>query len=77
MVSPNLRYVSEWVVEEAAEVGCCGDIGTYGEGILGICDAVERGTLNQVLGIHSVIHRRQLASSGTEYARGGGGGSGY
>ena len=52
----DLIYVSERVGKEATEVSCCGEVGTDGEGLLGVWDATDVGTFIQVLGPHYVVH---------------------
>ena len=72
MVAPDLSYVLAWVGEESREVGCCGDKGIDGEGLLVVWDATDGGFFIKVLGNHSIFHRRQLASGGAESATGTG-----
>ena len=59
-------------IEEATEFGCCEDGGTYAEYFIGLWDAAVGSATIQVLGAHSIVHRRQLDSGGAESATGAG-----
>ena len=48
------------VGEEAVEAGCCEDIETDGEGILGVWDTSYGSYFVQVLGGNSVVLQRKL-----------------
>ena len=58
--------------EEATEVGCCGDGGTDEDCFIGVWDTADGSAIIQVLGMHYVVHRRQLDIGGEESMTGTG-----
>ena len=64
--------MSAQVVEEAIDDGCCGERGTYGEGLLSIWDTADGSSLVQVLGTNVVVLQQRLVSGGTETTSGKG-----
>ena len=62
------RYMLAQDREEAMEVGCCRDGGTYAECFIWVWDAADGISIIQVLGAHCIAHIRRLVSSGAEYA---------
>ena len=62
-----------WVVEEATESSCCGDVGTDGGGgILSVWSADDCSSFVKVLGTNVFVLQQILAGGGTEPTSGAG-----
>ena len=55
LVTLEISDVLVRVGEEATEAGCCRDVGTYGEGLLGVWDTDYGSSFAQLLDTNVVV----------------------